>query len=77
MHILRIHVYRPGATAERLLRALAEHRGTTLMKHGSEIHGLRADGPDRDAILADIRRDLDQIARSLGVARWDEHLQVS
>lgn len=77
MHILRIHVHRPGLTAERLLHALAERRGTTLMKHGSEIHGLRADGPDRDTILADIRRDLDHIARSLGVARWDEHLQIS
>jgi hypothetical protein len=77
VHILRIHVYRPGETAERLLDALAERRGTTLMAHGSEVHGLRADGSDRDAILAEIERDLDHIARSLGVPSWTDHVQVS
>jgi len=77
VHILRIHVHRPGATAERLLHALAEDRGTTLIRHGPEIHGLRADGGDRDAALAEIRRDLDRIARSLDVPRWDEHVEVS
>lgn len=77
MHILRIHVYRPGETAERLIDALADRRGTTLMAHGSEVHGLRADGADRDAILAEIERDLDQIARSFGIPRWTDHVQVS
>jgi hypothetical protein len=77
VHILRIHVYRPGETAERLLAALAERRGTTLMAHGSEVHGLRADGSDRDMILAEIERDLDHIARRLGVPRWADHVQVS
>ena len=77
MHILRIHVQRPGTTAERLLHALAERRGTRLLAHGSEIHGLREYGADRDAILAEIERDLDHIARSLGVPRWSDHLQVS
>jgi hypothetical protein len=77
VHILRIHVYRPGETAERLLYALAESRGTTLMTHGSEVRGLRADGSDRDAILAQTERDLDRVARSLGVPRWADHVQVS
>jgi hypothetical protein len=77
VHILRINVYRPGETAERLLDGLAERRGTTLVAHGSEIHGLRADGADRDAILAEIERDLDHIARSLGVPHWADHVHVS
>jgi hypothetical protein len=77
VHILRIHVYRPGETAQRLLDALAERRGTKLMAHGSEVHGLRADGSDRDAILAEIERDLDHIARALGVPSWADHVQVS
>jgi hypothetical protein len=77
VHILRIHVHRPGATAERLLHALAEERGTTLIRHGPEIHGLRAAGGDRDVILAEIHGDLDRIARSLEVPRWDDHVHVS
>jgi hypothetical protein len=77
VHILHIHVDRPGDTAQRLLDALAEQRGTTLVAHGSQVHGLRADGADRDAILAEIERELDQIARSLGIPRWADHLQVS
>jgi hypothetical protein len=77
VHILRININRPGETAERLLDALAERRGTTLMTHGAEIHGLRAPGSDRDAILAEIERDLDHVARSLGVPSWADHVQVS
>ena len=78
MHLLRIHVQRPGETTDRLLEALAERRGGALVAHGSEYRGLRADGTDdRDQLVEDIRRELDQIAESLGIPRWEHLLSVS
>jgi hypothetical protein len=77
VHFLRIHIRRPGEPAERLLAALAERRRTELLAHGPEIRALRADGSDRDAILAEIERDLDRIAQTLGIPRWSDHVQVS
>jgi hypothetical protein len=78
VHLLRIHVQRPGETAERLLGALAERRGVALFAHGHEYRALRTDGTeDRDQILEDVRCDLDEIAASLGIPRWDTVLSVS
>jgi len=77
VHFLRVHVRQPGEPAERLLAALAERRRTNLLAHGPDIRALQADGSDRDAILAEIERDLDRIALSLGIPRWSDHLQVS
>jgi hypothetical protein len=75
---MRIHVQRPGETANRLLDALAERRGATLFAHGPDYRALRMDGTDdRDQLLEDICRELDQIAASLDIPRWDSLLSVS
>jgi hypothetical protein len=75
---LRIHVQRPGETAERLLDALAERRGAAVLAHGDDYRAVRTDGTDdREQLLEEIHCELDQIAASLDIPRWENVLSVS